>query len=157
MKITLKMSIQEHEFLLNVDLTNRAGRIYRQKYNRDILKDMAALYKKINKSFFDDVDFSKIDIVDKTEEEISKQIMANVDMSKLIAAEMDKDLFSLDFEETEQAGQIIWAFAKNADEKLPDYEDWIDDFDFVLPVDKIITEIYTAWGKSAQPIIELKN
>ena len=34
MYITLKMKIQDQEIDLDVNLANRAGRIYRQTYNR---------------------------------------------------------------------------------------------------------------------------
>ena len=155
MYITLKMKIQDQEIPLEVNLTNRAGRIYRQQFSRDILKDMSEIYKKLHKSILDEIDMSKIDVKGKTEQEIYEQILSNVDMSKLLAEQSAKDEFS--FEETERAGQIVWAFAKNRDIKIPNYEEWIDSFDFILPVLDIVDALYTAWGKSAQPTVELKN
>lgn len=155
MIVTLKMNIQDQDFTLEVDLTNKAGRIYRQQFGRDLLKDMRELYQKLNRSIFDGIDMSKIQIIGKTEQEIYEQIIANADVSRLLTAQTDQE--PLDFEETEKAGQIIWAFAKNRDENIPNYEEWIDDYDFILPVDKIVTALYNAWAKTAQPIVELKN
>lgn len=152
MYITLKMTIDNQEINLDVNLANRAGRIYRQQYNRDILKDMGELYRKVNRSPFDDIDTSQIDIINMSREEIAEHLVANADIARLIQND-DR----LDFSDTERAGQIIWAFAKNRDKDLPNYEEWIDNFDFVLPVEQIITALYDAWGKSAQPTIELKN
>ena len=152
MYITLKMKIQDQEIDLDVNLANRAGRIYRQTYNRDILKDMAEIYKKVNKNPFDGVDTSGIDFVGMTEEELLKELISRVDPRELI-----KDREILDFEEAERAGQIIWAFAKNRNKDLPGYEDWIDSFDFILPVEEILTKLFEAWGKSAAPTIEVKN
>ena len=152
MYITLKMKIQDQEINLDVNLANRAGRIYRQTYNRDILKDMAEIYKKVNKNPFDGIDTSGIDIVGMTEEELLNELISRVDPRELI-----KDREILDFEEAERAGQIIWAFAKNRNKDLPGYEDWIDSFDFILPVEEILTKLFEAWGKSAAPTIEVKN
>ena len=152
MYITLKMKIQDQEIDLDVNLANRAGRIYRQTYNRDILKDMAEIYKKVNKNPFDGVDTSGIDFVGMTEEELLKELVSRVDPRELI-----KDREILDFEEAERAGQIIWAFAKNRNKDLPGYEDWIDSFDFILPVEEILAKLFEAWGKSAAPTIEVKN
>ena len=154
MYITLKMKIQDAEIDLEVNLTNRAGRIYRQQYNRDLIKDMSDIYKKLVKSPFEGVDLTGLKIVDKTETEIYDQIMERMDVAKMMTT---NDQIVLDFEDAERAGQIIWAFVKNRDEKLPNYEEWIDSFDFVFPVEKIIPALYDAWGKSAQPTIELKN
>lgn len=155
MKITLKMEIMDHEENLEVNLTNRAGRIYRQQYRRDIIRDMSDLYKKLNKSPFDGIDMTGINFRDDTEEEIYAQLIQRVDPTKLMENLQTEQ--SLDFEEIERAGQIIWAFVKNYDEKTPDYEEWIDGFDFILPVEKILSALYEAWGKSAQPTLELKN
>ena len=152
MYITLKMKIQDQEIDLDVNLANRAGRIYRQTYNRDSLKDMAEIYKKVNKNPFDGVDTSGIDFVGMTEEELLKELVSRVDPRELI-----KDREILDFEEAERAGQIIWAFAKNRNKDLPGYEDWIDSFDFILPVEEILAKLFEAWGKSAAPTIEVKN
>lgn len=152
MYITLKMKIQDQEINLDVNLANRAGRIYRQTYNRDILKDMAEIYKKVNKNPLDGVDTSGIDFVGMTDEELLKELVSRVDPRELI-----KDQEILDFEETERAGQIIWAFAKNRNKDLPGYENWIDSFDFILPVREILTKLFEAWDKSAAPTIEVKN
>lgn len=155
MNITLKMELLDHEENLEVNMTNRAGRIYRQQYGRDLIKDMAELYRKIVQTPLSGIDLSGIKIVDRSEEEIYEQLMERVDYKKLLAS--NEELISLDFEEIERAGQIIWAFAKNKDEKLPNYEEWIDGFDYILPVENIIRSLYEAWGKSAQPTVELKN
>lgn len=153
MYITLKMKIQEQEYSLEVNLANRAGRIYRQQFNRDLLKDMSEIYKKLHKSPFEGINIGDIDLTGKTEKDIYEQLISRVDITKFI----DQNNVALDFEETETCGKIIWAFAKNRDEKIPNYEDWIDSYDFVLPVGEIVSALYEAWGKSAQPTIELKN
>ena len=82
MYITLKMKIQDQEIDLNVNLANHAGRIYRQTYTRDILKDMAEIYKKVNKNPFDGVDTSGIDFVGMTEEELLKELVSQFRLSE---------------------------------------------------------------------------
>ena len=154
MEITLNMRIQDQDIALKANLTNHAGRIYRQQYNRDILKDMSAIYKKLHKSPFDGIDMSGIKINGASEQEIYEQIMAKVDVTKLLSAQTEN---VLDFEDTETGGQIIWAFVKNADKDTPNYEEWIDSFGFVLPIGGIVSALYEAWTKSAVPTVELKN
>ena len=155
MNITLKMKIDEQDFEIKANMTNAAGRLYRQHFNRDILKDMTAIYRKLTMSILDGIDMSGIDLAGKTEQEIYDLLMEKVDLTKLLKNQIDQA--ELDFEESERAGQIIWAFAKNADKNLPGYEDWIDEFDFVLPVGEIVCKLYEAWTRSAKPTVELKN
>ena len=144
------MKIQEQDIALEVNLANRAGRIYRQQYGRDLIADMGDLYRKLHKSPFSGVDIHDID-KNMTEQEIFEQIMSKINVDDYLTKTM------LSFDDTETAGKIIWAFAKNRNENIPNYEDWIDGFDFVLPVEEIITALYDAWGKSARPTVELKN
>ena len=154
MYITLKLKIQDQEVNLDVNLANRAGRIYRQQYGRDILKDMADIYKKLHKSPLEGINMQDIDLTGKTEQEIYEQILSRVDIAKFMSSQ-NEDI--LDFEDTERAGQIIWAFAKNRNDSIPGYEEWIDGFDFVFPVGDAVTALFEAWGKTAQPTVELKN
>lgn len=157
MNITLKMNIEDQVFILKANLTNAAGRAYRQQYGRDILKDMSKIYKKNHKTAYDAIsaiDLSGIDVSKLSEDNISDQIINRVDLEKLLAAHEEDELT---FEETERCGQIIWAFVKNADKNTPGYEEWIDNFDFVLPVVDILSILYESWKKSAQPTVELKN
>lgn len=154
MNITLKIKIQDQEFELNANLTNNAGRIYRQQYSRDILKDMGDIYKKMHVSPLAGINMDGIVLDGKTENEIYEQLMSRVDISKLLTLQ-EKEV--LTFEEEERGGQIIWAFVKNADKSLPNYEKWIEDFDYILPIGDIVSALYDAWTKSAQPTIELKN
>lgn len=153
MLITLKMTIQDQDFNLGVDVTMKACRIYRQQFGRDIIKDMAEINRIVNPSLYDLVDISEIKVDGKTEDEVLQEVM------KKAYPEYKKHEKTtvLDYQHTEQASQIIWAFAKNADESIPNYEDWIDSFDFILPVKEIITSLYDVWNKTAQPIIEIKN
>ena len=155
MNITLKMNIQDQDFELVCNLTNHAGRIYRQQFNRDILKDMNEVYRQLHKSPFEGIDLVDIDVNGKTEQEIYEQILSKVDVSKLI--ELQTNQTAMSFEDTETCGHIIWAFVKNADKNTPTYEQWIDDFDFVLPVGEIVSALHEAWTKSAVPTVELKN
>lgn len=155
MYITLNMKIQDQEFALEANLSNRAGRIYRQQFNRDLLKDMSELYKKTHRSIFDGVDMTGIDLKGKSEQEIYEQILSRVDVAKF--AESLNESQTLSFEETDRCGQIVWAFVKNKDINTPNYEEWIDNFDFILPVIDISNALFEAWNKSAQPTIELKN
>ena len=155
MNITLKMNIQDQEFTLNANLTNAAGRIYRQQYNRDILKDMSEIHKKMHRSPFDEINLNEIEVKGKTEQEIYEQLVSKVDVAKFLSAQTERE--QLSFEETDRCGQIVWAFVKNADKDTPYYEEWIDSFDFILPVIDIVDALYEAWTKSAQPTIELKN
>ena len=153
MIVTLKMNIQDQEFNLVVDLTMKAGRIYRQQFSSDLIDDLTDIYQKVNPSIYDHLDLTGIQTEGKTEEEIYNQVIAK---AMPVWAEVQKKL-ALNFEDTERASRIIWAFAKNADNDLPGYEDWIDSFDFVLPVKELITVLYGAWNESAKPIVEVKN
>ncbi len=153
MEITLKMKINEQDFELKVNMTLKAGRIYRQQFQRDLVKDMSEIYKIANPSVYDGLNLSGIDANGKSEEEIYEQILSKVDLGQL----MERRNKELDYQHTEQASQIIWAFAKNADDDLPGYEDWIDGFDFVMPVKEIVSTLYEAWSESAKPTIEIKN
>jgi hypothetical protein len=155
MIVTLKMNIQDQEIPLKANLTNYAGRIYRQQYGRDLLKDMSEIYKKIHKSPFEGIDLSGIKLTGLSEDEISEELMKRVDLASLLDSQTDREI--LDFDEVERGGQILWAFVKNADRNLAEYEEWIDSFDFVLPIGDIITALYESWTKSARPTVELKN
>ena len=152
MNITLKMTIQDQKIELNANLTNNAGRIYRQQFCRDLLRDMTELYKKLHKSPFEGIDMTGIDVNGKTEQEIYQQLVSKVDISKLIDSKE-----SLDFEETEKGEQIIWAFLKNADQATPNFTDWSNSYDYVLPVGDIVSALFEAWSNSAQTTVELKN
>jgi hypothetical protein len=145
------MKIEDQDINLDVNLANRAGRIYRQQYGRDLVDDMTELYKKLHKSPLSGLDMSGIDPDNLTEQEIFERIMAKVNLENYMTQNV------LSFEDTETAGKIIWAFAKNRNESIPNYEDWIDGFDFVFPVEEIISALFDAWGKSARPTVELKN
>ena len=153
MIVTLKMKIQDQEFSLKADMTLNAGRIYRQQYQRDLIDDLADVYQKLNPSIYDKIDFSGIDVNEKTEEELTNEIIAR---ALPVWSESRKNLV-INFEVTERANQIIWAFAKNADKSLPGFDEWIDNFDFILPIQDIIPALYDAWNNSARPIIEVKN
>ena len=153
MNVTLKMKIQDQEIDLAFNLTMYVTRIYRQQYNRDILKDMAEIYNLVNPSPFAGIDFSDITTEGKTEDEIYSQVIDKALPNYF--TQREKEIL-LDLETTEKACQIAWAFAKNAGE-TKDYEDWICSFDFVFPVKDVITALYDAWYKSATPIIESKN
>lgn len=144
MYATLKIQTQDQEIRLEINLSHRAGRIYREHFDRDILNDMTDLYNKLNCLPLDGIDMQGIDIEGKTDQEITDQLISRVDPSKLTAVQM------LSFEETERAGQIVWAFAKNKDKDIPDYEKWIDKFDFILPVGDMITVLFDAWRKPMQ-------
>lgn len=154
MYITLKMTIQDVEEKIEVNLTNRAGRIYRQQFGRDLIDDMTEIYQKIHKNPFEGIDFSEIDLDGKTEEEVYRQIMSKVDVPKILSK---SDNMVLNFDDTEKVCQIVWAFAKNRNLDTPDYMEWIDSFDFVLPVNDLLSALYNAWNKTAQPTVELKN
>ena len=152
MKITLKMN--ETNTDLTVNMTMNGARIYRQNFSRDMLKDMNEIYGKLHKSPFDGIDMGGIQVEGKTDQEIYEQLMSKVDVTKLLASQNKE---TLDYDETERGAQIIWAFAKNADRNAPDFEEWIEEFDYILPVGDIVTALYEAWHKSAMPTVEIKN
>ena len=152
MKITLKMN--ETNTYLTFNMTMNGARIYRQNFSRDMLKDMNEIYGKLHKSPFDGIDMGGIQVEGKTDQEIYEQILSKVDVTKVLAVQNKE---TLDFDETERGAQIIWAFAKNADKDTPDYDDWFESFDYILPVGEIIVALYEAWHKSAMPTIEIKN
>ena len=154
MNITLEMKIQDQEFDLVVDMTMKAGRIYRQQYNRDLAEDLAEMSNLFSPNPFKYIDPSSIDMNTMSEEEIYDRVMRKAIPEYLLNK---KAGMSLSFDQTERAYQIIWAFAKNADEKLPTCQVWEDIFDFVLPVSTIIPALYEAWEKTARPIVEIKN
>ena len=152
MKITLKMNETDTE--LTVNMTMHGARIYRQTFGRDMLKDMGDIYQKLHKSPFEGIDMTGIQVEGKTDQEIYEQLMAKVDVTKLLSMQNAE---TLDFDETERGAQIIWAFAKNADKNIPDFADWIEGFDYILPVGSIVSALYEAWHKSAMPTVEIKN
>ena len=154
MKITLEMNVNDTKETLNVDMTMHSARIYRQTFGRDMFKDMEEIYRKLHKNPFDGIDMNGVTVEGKTEQEIYDQLVSRVDLAKLIAM---REKTHLDYEEMERGGQIIWAFVKNADAKTLDFEDWIDSFDYVLPVGDIVVALYDAWTKSAVPTVEIKN
>ena len=154
MIVTLKMNIQDQEIAIDVNMTMAAGRIYRQQFGRDAIDDMTEIYQKVHPSIYKDLDLSNIDISGKTEEEVSQMIMERAVPVYLVA---QKKRVELSFSDTERVSQILWAFAKNADPKLPNYEDWIDDFDFVLPAGDLISALYMTWSESAKPTVEIKK
>lgn len=150
---TLKMRINEQDFELKVNMTMKAGRIYRQHFGRDLVGDMTDVYKKANPSIYDLVDMSEVDVTNKSDEEVYKEVMKKAwPLYKQAKADT-----VFDYEYTERASQIIWAFVKNADPEAPGFEDWLDGYDFVLPVKDIVTALYDMWNKTAQPTIEIKN
>lgn len=153
MIVTLKMEIQGQEFNLAADLTMKAGRIYRQQFTRDLSIDLTDIYQRVNPSIYENLDLSGIQTEGKTTEELTQQV---IEKAYPVWVEAQKKA-SLSYEEMERASQIIWAFAKNADKDLPGYEEWIDSFDFILPVKELITALYGAWNESAKPTVEVKN
>ena len=152
MQITLKMN--EQDAVLKVNMTMNSARIYRQVFRRDMLKDMNDIYMKLRRSPFDGMDLSGIDVEGKTENEIYAQIIKKVDVTKFLEA---RDRDALDFEETERGAMIIWAFTKNADKDTPEYDEWFESFDYILPVGEIIIALFESWHKSAMPTVEIKN
>lgn len=152
MKITLKLNESSSE--IKVNMTMNGARIYRQNFARDILNDMNEIYTKLHQSPFDGINLEGIKVEGKTDQEIYDQIMAKVDINRIFALKNKKEL---DFEETERGAQIIWAFAKNADNNTQDFEEWIDGFDYILPIGNIVSALYEAWHKSAMPTVEIKN
>lgn len=153
MNITLKMKIDDQEVDLVANLTMNAGRIYRQHFQRDLIEDLSQIYQKINPSIYDKIDLSGIETDGKTEEELTQQI---INRALPVWSETRKNSV-LSYTDTERASQIIWAFVKNADKDLPGYEEWIDGFDYILPIKPIITALYDAWHDSAKPTVEVKN
>lgn len=153
MKFTLEMNMNGEKETLNVDMTMHSARIYRQTFGRDMLKDMGDIYVKLQASLFDGISLEGVD-VNKSDDEIYNQLLEKVNVSKLIT---DSNGKNLDFEETERGCQIIWAFAKNADDSIPNYTEWIDSFDYILPVGDIITSLYEHWHSTAVPTVEIKN
>lgn len=153
MIITLKMKINDQEFNLIADMTMNAGRIYRKQFQRDLIKDLSEIYQKVNPNIYDHLDLSGIQTEGKTEDEITDQII-----SKAIPVWSETQRKTmLSFDDTEQASRIIWAFAKNADKDLPGCDEWMDSFDFILPIKEIITALYGAWNDSAKATVEVKN
>ena len=152
MKITLKLNESSSEFKVN--MTMNGARIYRQNFARDMLNDMNEIYAKLHQSVFSDINLEGVKVEGKTDQEIYDQILAKVDVKKIFGLQNKK---VLDFEETERGAQIIWAFAKNADDNTPEYEEWIESFDYILPVGDIVSALYETWHKSAMPTVEIKN
>lgn len=153
MNITLNMKLQDQEFDLTINMTMNAGRIYRQQFQRDLIKDLAELYQKFNLSIYDNIDLKGIETEGKTEKEITQQIITRA----FPAWSEAQRKITPTYEDTERTGQILWAFAKNADMNLPGYEKWIDEFDYILPTKEIVIALYGAWNDSAKPTVEIKN
>ena len=153
MNITLNMKLQDQEFNLTINMTMNAGRIYRQQFQRDLIKDLTELYQKFNLSIYDSIDLKGIETEGKTEEEITQQIITR---AFPVWSEAQKKMIPT-YEDTERTSQILWAFAKNADQDLPGCDEWIDGFDYILPTKEIIIALYNAWNESAKPTVEIKN
>jgi len=153
MYVTLKMNIEDREVRLEANLTNRAGRIYREYFGRDLVDDMNEIYRKSHPNPFEGIDFSNVNFQGKTEEEITAELL-QVAAPKYLA---NQNVLPLSFDETEKGCQIIWAFVRNHKKDTPNYEEWIEDFDFVFPVADLVEKLYEAWTKTAMPIVELKN
>ena len=151
MKITLKLNNETGSENLAINMTMNAARIYRQEFNRDLLKDMNEIYWKVNRSVFEGVDLSGID-TSKSENEITAEIIQRAQLNILSESKND-----LDFDETERGCMVLWAFTKNADAKTLEFNEWFGSFDYVLPIAEIITALYEAWHKTAAPTVELKN
>ena len=145
------MQIQEEAVTLKLNLTLKACRIFRQQFQSDLLQVMQQIYKAWNKSPFEGMDLTGVTVEGKTEQEIYAQLLNKIDISKI------SELRELTAEQTEMGYKAIWAFAKNANPALPNFEDWADEFDYVLPIGEIITAVFEAWNKSAKPTVEIKN
>lgn len=153
MYVTLKMNIEDREIRLEANLTNRAGRIYREYFGRDLVDDMTDIYKKTHQNPFEGIDFSRVDFQGKTEEEVSAEIL-NLVAPKYLGSRITSPL---SFEDTETGCHIVWAFIRNHKKSTPNYDEWIEDFDFVFPVADLVEKLYEAWTKTAMPTVELKN
>ena len=99
------------------------------------------------------IDYSKINVDSQTDEEIQNELVRQA----LPIYFRNRRESALTYSDTEQACQIIWAFVKNADDTTPVYTEWIDGFDFVLPIKDLINILYTAWNETARPTVEVKN
>ena len=98
MYVTLKMNIEDQEIRLEANLTNRAGRIYREYFGHDLVDDMTDIYKKTHKNPFEGIDFSQVDFQGKTENEVSTEIL-NLVVPKYLGSQITSPL---SFEDTEK-------------------------------------------------------
>lgn len=153
MERVLEIKSDETTITIPVRISLRAGRIYRTEFGRDLIADLAALYQKTTidnqTKLFGVLREKNIDFADETA--VTQAIMENAD---LLLMTQDQPL---SFSDTERAGQILWAFAKNSNEQIPGAEAWIDSFDILIPYKEVISTVYSLWQQASSPTIELKN
>lgn len=153
MERVLEIKSDEGIVTIPIRISLRAGRIYRTEFGRDLIADLAELYKKTTMDnqakLFEILRGKNVDLSDETA--VTKAIVENAD---LLLISQDQPLT---FADTERAGQVLWAFAKNSNEQIEGANDWADSFDILIPYKEIVPTIYSLWQQASTPSVVLKN
>lgn len=154
MERVLEVTIDEAVTRIRIRATLGAARIYRTAFGGDLIADLVALQRSLNGGLETkmlealngkDVDFSD-------EAAVTKALMEATDFASLVETRVPS------FEEMEQVGQVLWAFAKNADGATPAYESWIGQVEGALSVSAdLVDQLYRIWTQSAGTTVVLKN
>lgn len=149
-----ELKYNDEKDLVKVKLTLGAAHIYQAQFNRDLFTDLYELAVDINESVVDKaikrLNIKRDDLLSLSEQEITEKILSEIDISEVIANK------PMTLEQCERALNVIWAFAKNADEKISLPEKWLDEFE-LFPTRKYINQLFDKWTAVQNGTIELKN
>lgn len=153
MRRILEFVIDEEKISLPVRLTLRAARIYRTEFGRDLIRDLTETQREISRPIQQALKSVKLppQALGLEGDALEKYVLDQVDLSSVIAIEPLAD------GQIDIGAQCIWAFAKNADEDLPEFSKWLDIFDVVLPVQELCSTLFELWHAATRTTIEIKN
>ncbi len=128
-----------------IQLDNNIGwaMIYKDQFGTDIIPALMPLFAGAM-----DIISEFLQKVGKTDEIDVREVLAEVDGDALMNAVIH--LSGLEFVDFIN---IVWALAKNADEKIPEPRKWVEQFD-TFPVDEIAPEVVKLIAKG---VISSKN
>lgn len=154
MERVLEVTIDEAVTRIRIRATLGAARIYRTAFGRDLIEDIIVLQRSLNggleAKMLEALNGKDIDFAN--EEAVTKVLMESTDFAALVETKVPT------FDEMERVGQVLWAFAKNADGSIPGYEGWIGKVEDALTVSAaIIDELYQLWTRSSGTTVALKN
>lgn len=106
---------------------------------------MSFLNRNTNRAFAITIDGKRVDL--KINRAARKLYKSRVGLDLFKAMDDHLKLEKMNLKQSEQMAQIVWAFAKTSDPKIPEYEEWIETFE-VFPLADIFTEIVTKLRES---------
>ncbi|UJF27457.1 hypothetical protein [Planococcus sp. 107-1] len=106
---------------------------------------MKFLNRNTNKAFAIEIDGKQVDL--KINRAARKLYKSRFKLDLFKAMEDHLELEKMNLKQSNQMAQIVWAFAKTSDPKIPEYEEWIETFE-VFPLADIFTDIVTKLKES---------